>query len=96
MIQHLKDKPADRSVEMWLNAVKRIAVANPRVSEQWILLDGIRALKVKTRNPDSTESENIYAVDGVRTFFIHASPVGNIAFYQLYKEMLSSFRFTKH
>src|SRR5581483_10520244 len=72
MIQHLKDKPADQSVEAWLNDVKQVVVANPRMSEQWISLDGVRALKVKTRNPDSTESENIYAVDGSRTFFLQA------------------------
>jgi hypothetical protein len=96
MIQHLKDKPSNQSVETWLNHVKQVAVANPRISEEWISLEGTRALKVKTRDPDATESENIYAVDGARTFFLQASPIGNMAFYQLYKQMLSTFRFAKH
>lgn len=94
-IQRLRDKPADQSVEMWLNDVKRIAVANPQISEDWMLLAGTRALKVRTRNPDSTESENIYAVEGSRTFFIQASPLGNTAFCLVYEQVLSSFRFTK-
>jgi hypothetical protein len=96
MIQHLKDKPPDQSLEAWLNHVKQVAVANPRTSEQWISLGGRQALKVKTRDPDGTESENIYVVDGAKTFFLQASPIGNMAFYQLYEQMLSTFRFTKH
>jgi hypothetical protein len=94
MIQHLKDKPANESVDAWLDDVKQV-VANPRTSEEWTSLDGRRALKVSTRNPDGTESENIYAVDGTKTFFLQASPVGDTLFYRLYRQMLSTFRFAK-
>src|SRR5881394_2797720 len=60
MIEHLIDKPADQSVEQWLNHVKATTNFNPRVSEEWISLDGTRALKIINRNSDSSESENIY------------------------------------
>ncbi|MGA2273938.1 MAG: hypothetical protein ABSH00_10320 [Bryobacteraceae bacterium] len=93
MIKRLKNKPADQSVARWLNDVKQVAVVNPRVMERWITLDGARALRVETRNPDSTESENIYIVDGSRTFFIQASPIQNMSFYRLYARMLSTLRF---
>jgi hypothetical protein len=95
MIQHLKDKPPDEGVDAWLNDVARVAVANRRIGEEWILLDGRRALKVNTRNPDRTESDNIYVVDGEKTFFLQASPIGNAAFYQPCKQMLSTFKFVK-
>jgi len=92
MIEHLIDKPADQSVEQWLNDIKVTTNLNPRVSEEWISLDGTRALKVINRNRDSTESENIYVVHGSKTFAIHADR--NTPSYQLYRQMLSTFRFT--
>jgi hypothetical protein len=95
MIQRLRDKPVNQSVDLWLNEVKQIAVANPRISEQWISLDGKRALKVITRNPDSTESENVYAAVGSKTFFLQAAPAGNARFYQVYKQMLATFKFVE-
>lgn len=94
MIEPLIDKPADQSVERWLNAISQQTVANPRVSEEWIYLDGLQALKVKNRSPDSSESENVYVVNGSKTFAIRASNAQIAPFYMLYRQMLSTFRFT--
>jgi hypothetical protein len=60
MIQHLKDKPPDQGVEDWLNDVARVAVANPRLGEEWILLDGRRALKARTpkRRPRKVQASS--------------------------------------
>jgi len=95
-IERLKDKPADHDITTWLNHIEQTAVANPRLSEQWVSLAGRRALLVKTHNPDSTESENVYVVDQSKTFFIQAAPIGDATFYSTYKRMLSSFRFATH
>jgi len=92
MIEPLIDKPADQSVEQWLNATQATTNVNPRVNEEWISLDGSRALKVINSNRDSTESENIYVVHGSKTFAIRADR--NVPSYQLYRQMLSTFRFT--
>ena len=57
--------------------------------EEWISLNGTRALKVINRNADSTESENIYIVHGSKTFAIRADSSS-----RLFQRMLSPFRFT--
>ncbi len=94
MIEHLIDKPPDQSVEQWLNHINVTHNLNPRVSEEWISLDGTRALKVTNRNRDSTESETIYIVHGSKTFAIGAAR--NTPSYKLYQQMLSTFKFTSH
>jgi hypothetical protein len=91
-VEHLIDKPSGQTVEQWLNDVKVTTVLNPFVSEEWITLDGTRALKVISRNVDSTESENIYVVHGSKTFAIRAGR--KTASYPLYQRMLSTLRFT--
>jgi len=89
MIEHLIDKPADQTLEQWLNNVKVTSVLNSFVREEWISLNGTRALKVFNRNVDSTESENIYIVHRSKTFAIRADPA-----YRIFPRMLSTFRFT--
>jgi len=71
-IEILQNKPGDQTIEGWLHRVAETAVLNPRISEEWTDLDKRRALTVRTRNPDSTQSENIYVVDQSRTVFIQA------------------------
>lgn len=95
MIEHLLDKPADQSVEKWLDAISRETVANPRASEEWVYLDGAPALKVKNRNPDSTESENVYVVNGSTTFAVRVSNIEVTPFYLLCRQMISTFRFAR-
>ena len=92
MIEHLIDKPADKSVEQWLNDISRGQNVNPRVSEEWISLNGARALKVINRNRDLTESENLYLLSGSKTFTIHADRITSS--YQLEQRILSTFKFT--
>ena len=41
MIEPLADKPADRTVEQWLEDVGATTVLVPRLSQDWIVLDGI-------------------------------------------------------
>src|ERR1700676_3968389 len=62
MIEHLIDKPADQTLEQWLDDVKASTVLNPFLREEWISLNGTLALKVFSRNTDSTERKNIYLV----------------------------------
>ncbi len=92
MIEHLIDKPADQSIDQWLNHVSAVTDPNPRVSKEWITLDGVRALKVVNHYSDSTEGENIYIVHGSDTFAIGTNR--NMQSYRLYQQMLATFRFT--
>ena len=52
------------SAKKWLDTVKEEAVLSPRSNEEWISLHGLRALKVRNRNADSGESENICSLNG--------------------------------
>jgi hypothetical protein len=93
MIERLADKPADQTVDKWLQESSHDTVANLRVNDEWIYLDGMPALKVKNRKPDSGESESVYIVNGSKTFAIRASSTQTRSFYLLYRQMLSTFRF---
>jgi hypothetical protein len=92
MVEHLIDKPRDQTLDEWLNDVKHTVNLSPRISEEWILLDGMRALKVITGSGASTH-ENIYVVRDSRTFYIsfdRCKPSESLC-----RKILSTFRFTK-
>ena len=95
LVEPLADKPADKSIEEWLQEVGRETVANPIASQEWDYLDGALALKMDNRNPDGTESVNVYVVNGVKTFAIRASQTQPKSFDTLFRQMLSTFRFTQ-
>lgn len=92
MIERLSDKPDRRDDERWLNGVAAVTVASPRLSQAWITLAGLRALKVVNQNPDSTESENVYVLYRSKTFAIRTSRGGPS--YMAYEKMLSTFSFS--
>lgn len=92
MIEHLIDKPSDRTLQQWLDDIKKTTNLNPIASEEWITVAGTRALKVINRNRDATESENIYIVHGSKTFAIRTER--STPSYKVYERMLSTFRFT--
>jgi hypothetical protein len=94
MIEHLIDKPVDEDVGPWLKEVSRDSVLNPQISEEWIVLDHRKALRVINGNPDSTSSENTYMLDGKKTFAIRASR--NDPSYTTYRRILSTFKFVAH
>jgi hypothetical protein len=79
MVEHLVDKPRGQPVRQWLDDVKAKAKLNPRISEEWITFAGEPALKVFTRNADSTQSEVVYVVGS-------SSPI--------FHEMITTLRFT--
>jgi len=89
MIEPLADKPAGQNLDDWLHDVGRSTNLNPAVREEWTSLDGVRALKIVTRSPDNTESENIYVVKGTATFAVRTdvSPALRL--------MISTFKFTR-
>ena len=93
LIERLMDKPADQSLENWLNDVKEKTVMSQRISEEWISLHGARALRVRNHNADAGESENIYVLNGVKTFLLRASDIRNLQFYKRYQQMVSTFGF---
>ena len=95
-IDHLTDKPPDRSIDDWLVQLSKQTVANPRLNEEWGFLDGVRSLKVKNRSPGTGISENLYFVKGSKSFAIRASNTMDASFYSLYQQALSTFRFTDH
>ena len=96
VIERLVDRPAGQTVDHWLNEVEEKTVSSPRVREDWMSLHGIRALKVRNRNADSGESENIYILNGVKTFLLRASDIQNPKFYRQYQQMVATFSFRSH
>ena len=92
MIEPLAGEPRDQGLNKWLHRISN-TIANPVIKEEWIYLDGWTALKVTNQGADSNENENIYFVRGSRTFAIRVSNTHNSAFYALYRQMLSTFRF---
>lgn len=91
MIEHLIDKPVEEDVEPWLKEVSRDTILSPLISEEWIVLDHKKALKVINGNLDSTKSENIYVLYGPKTFAIRTDR--NTLSYATYQRMLSTFKF---
>jgi hypothetical protein len=86
MIENLADKPPDQTVEQWLTDVTD-TVTDDIVSETWVTVDGIRALKVI-----NSVLENIYVVHGSRNFAIRVDR--HSPSYGQYRRMLSTVRFT--
>lgn len=93
LIESLIDKPVNQSVNEWLREVSHTTIADARVREEWIYLDGRHALKVTDRQPESSESENVYVLNGSRTLAIRLSSTHGAEFYSLYRQMLSTLRF---
>jgi hypothetical protein len=93
MIEPLSSKPPDKSIDEWLIEVATATVLNPRVQHAWVVVDHQRALKVLSRNPDSTKSESIYVVRGSKTLAIRGADLGS-PYYPTYQQMLATFKFT--
>jgi len=89
MVEPLEERPADQTIAKWLQEVSQATVANPRVSDEWIYVDGRPALKVTNKGADSIETSNIYIVNGSKTLAIRISNTHKA----LYEQMLSTFRF---
>ncbi len=92
MVEHLIDKPRAQSVRDWLDDTKTKANLNPRIREEWITLAGEPALRVITRNADSTQSEVVYVVHGLSTFQISFDRHFSTA--DVCRKMLLTFQFT--
>lgn len=90
-VDPLDDKPAATPADQWLAEVSRTTVDNPRASQEWITINGSRALRVINNNPDSTQSENIYLLKGVKTFAIRTNWGADSQ--QLLQRIISTFRF---
>jgi hypothetical protein len=96
-IHHMADKPAQETTEQWLDEVSHTGNWNPVLSREWVVVGGLRALKVNNRNTStSTEMESIYIARDRDTFSIEAWDTRNTSFYALYQKMLSTFKFKDH
>lgn len=92
MIEPLADKPPDHALADWLKAVARDTVLVPVINDEWIEVDGIRALKVRNGGAGRA-SDNIYFVHGLKTFAVR-SPDVQSKNYRLYLEILGTFHFS--
>ena len=91
MVEPLADKPANQTVDQWLEDVSRGSILSPRVSEQWITLNSTRALRVINGDADSAQTQNIYMVNGSRTFAIRTAWQTDSQ--QLLQQIILTFRF---
>jgi hypothetical protein len=94
IIEPLANKPSVQGVNEWLQETSSHTVAGAAINQEWIYLDGRSALKVMNRPSGLSGTENIYVVNGSRTFAIRISDTHNVSFYQLARQMLSTFRFS--
>ncbi len=73
-IEHLADKPVNRSTDQWFDWIEHAADANVRMSEETMSLDGRQAVRVRYRylGAPETEAEReiLYVIDKSRTFEI--------------------------
>jgi hypothetical protein len=98
MISHLAPKPADKTASQWLQEMSN---SNSGTSEEAVLIDGVPALKVRTRNRTGRESEAVYVIRNSDTFEIEiyddnvGERIQDLSIYPIYQHMLSTFRFTR-
>jgi hypothetical protein len=105
MVQHLADRPTNKSTDDWFAELKRTANLNPVVREVRVSVDGLPALKVRYRNPSAGEMEAVYVICGSRTFEISFGdssggdkPVAvleQLGNYETYARMVNTFRVTR-
>jgi hypothetical protein len=93
MIEPLADQPAGKTIEQWLEDVGSTTVLVPMVSQEWIVIDGIRSLKVINGARGAQQSENIYLVRGAKTFAIRSD--ANLRAHSDVQRIISSFHFSK-
>lgn len=100
-VDPLMGKPKDEDADEWLNDLKASTNANHVVSQQWILLNGTRALAVKYSDGIGVESEAIYFIHGSNSFAIRINldnkpgeKLENAPGYAVAKQVLTTFRFT--
>ena len=99
MIEHLTDKPADKSAGEWLADVKKTNNLNPQIiKEEKFKLNSLPALRVRYRNPAGSgyETETVYVVSSSKTFAITfegkaGTSMETLGHYTIYLRMLSSF-----
>ncbi len=96
----LPDKPADVSVDAWLEQMPTRGNHNPPRKETRITLNRAPALKVRYRTDDGDDKEAVYVVSGSRTFAIEFSTeqphvlVDHLANYEDFEKMLNTFEAT--
>jgi hypothetical protein len=98
MVEHFVSKPAAETAEHWLHKMSE-GNANPRTSEEKMILDGMPALKVRNRHPLGGEIETIYVIRNSDTFSIEIADdkerIQDMSIYPIYQHMLSTFTFTR-
>jgi len=101
VVEHLADKPADRSADEWLAEVKRTDSLNPQIKEEKSTLNSSLAFQVRYRNPSGRgyEMEAVYVICNSKTFAISfqgkdGSSIESLRNYPIYRRMLSTFKIT--
>jgi len=99
MIEHLASKPAGETVEHWLEKMSQNP--NPRMSQERLLIDGMPALKVRSRSSVGRAFETVFIIRNSDTFSIEivddkaGERIQAMSIYPIYQHMLSTFKFTR-
>ena len=89
-VEPLDDKPAATAADQWLTDVSK-RIADARVSDQWITLNGTRALRVINSEPNGGQAEHIYVLNGAKTFTLRTAWQTDSQ--QLLQQIILTFRF---
>jgi hypothetical protein len=98
MVEPLADKPAEVSVDAWLEEMPARGGHNPLRKETRMTLNGSPAIDVRYRTGSGDDKEAVYVVCGAKTFAIEFSTeqprvlVDRLANYPVFEEMVQSFQ----
>jgi hypothetical protein len=99
MVEQLKAKPENVSVDAWFRELKTSANQNPEKGEETFTVSGFPALRVRYRNVAvGIEMEETFVVSGRQTYSIGFSseksgvPLEQLHNYSIYMRMVRSFR----
>lgn len=98
MVEPLVDKPAEVTVDAWLQQMPTRGQHNPLRRETRITVNGSPALKVHYRTDAGDDREAVYVVSGPKTFAIELSTeqprvlVNRLANFMIFEDMVQSFQ----
>lgn len=92
-ITPFSDKPANTTIDQWLDQQSPMGWKSPVISKNRFTVNGAPAITIVSGRADEAKQETTYISNGIKTVTVATSRDENTAGYNIYKRMLSSFKF---
>jgi hypothetical protein len=98
MVEPLASKPQSKTVDSWLTEIAASSNQNPQSEVRKLKIAGLPALRVRYRQSEGSEVENVYVTNGHQTFSIGFSgeslraPIAALPRHALFDRMIETFR----